>query len=98
DGHFIAYAQPTTPYNEKKRVMAGSVILSNVSGIEGYDGQSISIGNLKADNRAFIFSTALGLTQATAIGASLKAISQDLGGSKGETMAFDLWLALFSKG
>ena len=93
DGHFIAYAQPTIAYKEKKRVMAGSVILSNVSGIDGRDGQGISIGDLKTDNRAFIFSTALGLTPATAIGVSLKAISQDLGGSKGETMAFDLgWL------
>lgn len=93
DGNFIAYAQPTTPYKEKKRVMAGSVILATVSGIDGRDGQDRPIGNLKTANRAFIFSTALGLTPATAIGLSLKAISQDLGGSKGETMAFDLgWL------
>ncbi|MFH1962988.1 MAG: PorV/PorQ family protein [bacterium] len=93
DGNFIAYAQPTTAYEEKKRVIAGSVILSNVSGIDGYDGQGKPMGSLKAESRAIVFSTALGLTPATSIGASLKAISQDLGGSKGEAMAFDFgWL------
>lgn len=93
DGNFIAYAQPITAYEGKKRIIAGSVILSNVSGIDGYDSAGNPIGSLKAENRAIIFSTALGLTPATSIGASLKAISQDLGGHKGETMAFDLgWL------
>ncbi|MBI4778147.1 PorV/PorQ family protein [Candidatus Desantisbacteria bacterium] len=93
DGNFIAYAQPTTAYEGKKRVIAGSVILSNVSGIDGRDGNGATIGSLKVENRAIVFSTALGLTPATSIGVSLKAINQDLGGSKGETMAFDLgWL------
>ena len=97
DGNFIAYAQPTTAYEGKKRIIAGSVVLSNDSGIDGRDGQDKSIGSLKVENRAIVFSTALGLTPATSIGASLKAISQDLGGSKGESMAVDLgWL--FSPG
>ncbi|MFH1859458.1 MAG: PorV/PorQ family protein [bacterium] len=97
DGNFIAYAQPTAAYEGKKRVIAGSVILSNISGFDGRDGQGKSTGSLKADTRAIVFSTALGITSATSIGASLKAISQDLGGSKGEAMAFDLgWL--FSPG
>ncbi|MDI6780829.1 MAG: PorV/PorQ family protein [bacterium] len=97
DGNFIAYAQPTTAYEGKKRVIAGSVVLSNASDIDGYDGQDKPIGSLKVENRAIVFSTALGLTSATSIGASLKAISQDLGGSKGEAMAIDLgWL--FSPG
>ena len=95
EGSFVAYAQPTTAYEGKKRVIAGSVILSNLSGIDGRAGDGKPIGSLKVENRAIVFSTALGLTSATSIGVSLKAISQDLGGSKGEAIAFDLgWLFL----
>lgn len=93
NGSFIAYAQPTASYEGKKRVIAGSVILCNTSGGEGYDGQDNSIGELKVEDRVIVFSTAMELTSATAIGVSLKSISQDLGGLKGEAIAFDLgWL------
>lgn len=93
EGNFIAYAQLTTPYEGRQRAIGGSVILINVSNIDGRDAQGNKTTILDVENRAVAFSTALGLSPYTSVGITLKAISQNLGGYKGEVMGIDIgWL------